>query len=122
MEENPGLSEQYRMASPWPLFVALGIPISELGVLFGVFPVTVAGLLLFGGSVSGMLRESGYTETPWRALDVIAGILLVVGAAFTFTSIDLVTRGQAIMVAAAVLLAGGLVGEFVLQGRDPYEV
>jgi len=118
MEENPGLSEQYRMASPWPVFVALGIPIAELGVLFGVFPVAVAGLVLFGGSVSGILQESGYTETPWRALDVIAVLLFVVGGLLAFTDVQLVTRGYAIITAGALMLGGGLVGEFVLD--DPH--
>ncbi|MFB6131605.1 MAG: cox cluster protein [Salinigranum sp.] len=115
MEETPGLSDQYRTASPWPLFVALGIPISEIGILFGVFPVAVAGLLLFSGSLAGILRESGYVSTPWRSLDVIAVLLFVVGIAFVFTQIHLVHRGYALLTAAALLLAGGLVGEFVVD-------
>jgi len=41
MEETPGLSEQYRKASPWPLFIALGVPISEIGLVFDIFPVAV---------------------------------------------------------------------------------
>ena len=64
MDEDPALSEGYRMASPWPVFVALGIPISELGILFDLFPVTVGGLLLFCGSVAGMAREAGYVRSP----------------------------------------------------------
>jgi hypothetical protein len=114
MEENPGLSDQYRMASPWPLFVALGIPIAEIGVLFGVFPVAVAGLLLFGGSVSGMIQESGYAETPWRALDAIGLVLVVAGAALAFTDVQLVTRGYAVIAAGVLMVAGGFVGEFLL--------
>jgi len=47
MNETPGLSEQYRKTSPWPLFIALGVPISEIGLVFDIFPVAVGGLLLF---------------------------------------------------------------------------
>ncbi|MFB6107850.1 MAG: cox cluster protein [Haloplanus sp.] len=111
MAEQATGSDQYRTMSPWPIFVALGIPISELGVLFNVFPVAVAGLLLFSGSISGMLREAGYTANPWRPLLVLAGLLVVVGAIFVFTSVDLVTRGHAILTAAGILLLVGVGGE-----------
>lgn len=79
MNEQSGLSDQYRRASPWPLFVALGLALSEVGVFVGVFPVAVFGLLLFGGSVAGILTESGYTERPWSALVALGAILAVAG-------------------------------------------
>jgi hypothetical protein len=118
MDENPGLSEQYRMASPWPLFVALGIPIAEVGILFDFFPVAVGGILLFGGSVSGMVREAGYAQTPWRALGVVALLFLVFGAGLAFSELQLISRGYAVITAAALMFAGGLVGEFVIT--DPH--
>ncbi|MFC6826218.1 DUF7541 family protein [Halopelagius fulvigenes] len=121
MDETPGLSDQYRMASPWPLFVALGIPISEIGILFDLFPVAVGGLLLFSGSVAGMSHESGYAKTPWRALVVLAAILLVSGGVLAFAGVGLVTRGYAIAVAGAILLVAGVVGELVAdEGTEPY--
>lgn len=120
MEDAPGLSDQYRMASPWPMFVALGIPISEIGVLFDLFPVTVGGLLLFSGSVAGMTRESGYAETPWGPLAVLGVVLLAVGGAFLFTSIDLQTRGYAIVVSGVLLLLGSAVGRTFV--RDEAQV
>ena len=127
MEEAPGLSDQYRMASPWPMFVALGLPISEIGILFDVFPIAVGGLLLFCGSIAGMLGESGYAATPWRALAAMGGIFLLVGALFVLPELDpfagidlfggmnLLTRGYAIVAAAVLMLAGALVGEFVID-------
>ena len=135
MEEAPGLSDQYRMASPWPVFVALGLPISEIGILFGVFPVAVGGLLLFAGSIAGMLGESGYAATPWRALAVIGGILLIAGVALVALEVDpmthwyaivvgdvsvfaasgLVSRGYAVITAAVLLFAAALLGEFVVR-------
>ncbi|MFB6123731.1 MAG: cox cluster protein [Haloferacaceae archaeon] len=110
MNEQPGLSDQYRMASPWPLFVALGIPVAELGVLFDVFPVAVAGLLLFCGSVAGLLRESEYVSSPWLSMGAFAVLLVGIGVAFAFTDIDLVTRGYAIITAGVVLAVGAVGG------------
>ncbi|ERG90905.1 MAG: hypothetical protein J07HQW1_00935 [Haloquadratum walsbyi J07HQW1] len=119
MEDTPGLSEQYRKASPWPLFVALGVPLSELGILFGLFPVAVGGLLLFGGSAAGMAAESGYAQTAWRGMAGVAVVLLVLGLAFVFTALDLPDRGTAILVAAIILVAAGATGEFFARDVDP---
>ncbi|MGM0592313.1 MAG: DUF7541 family protein [Halobacteriota archaeon] len=113
MDEQPGLSEQYRMASPWPMFVALGIPIAEIGILFGLLPIAVGGLLLFCGSVAGILQEAGYVRTPWPALVVMAVILGVVGSVFVFTDVSLPARGYAILVAAGMLFVGAVVGSVV---------
>jgi hypothetical protein len=118
MDEDPGLSSQYRRASPWPMFVAFGVPISELGILFDLFPVAVGGLLLFCGSVSGMIQESGYADTPWRPLFGLAVVCLVVGLAFVFTDLRLVTRGYAIVTAGVLLLGGGLLGPLLVRS-DP---
>ncbi|WP_338741953.1 DUF7541 family protein [Haloplanus salilacus] len=119
MDEQPGLSDQYRRASPWPLFVALGIPIAELGILFDVFAVAVAGLLLFCGSVTGMLRESGYAKTPWRPLGAFALLLFAVGGVLAFTDLNLVTRGYAIITAGGFLAAAGIGGELFVPKGEP---
>lgn len=119
MDDTPGLSDQYRTASPWPIFVALGIPISEIGILFDLFPVAVGGLLLFSGSVAGMTRESGYAETPWGPLAVLGGILLVVGAAFLFAFATLQTRAYAIVAAAVILLVASGAGYLFGPGEEP---
>jgi hypothetical protein len=84
MEEPAGLSDRYLRASPWPLFVALGLALSEVGVFVGIFPVAVFGLLLFAGSVAGILTEAEYVKSPWPTvaglgtlLTLVAGTLLV---------------------------------------------
>ncbi|KTG21039.1 DUF7541 family protein [Haloferax profundi] len=117
MDEAPGLSDQYRTASPWPVFVALGIPISELGLLFDLFPLAVGGLLLFTGSVAGMLRESGYVKSTMWSLAVLAGILFVFGGVLAFTDVNLVTRGYAVIVAGVLLLVGGVVFELFVRDQ-----
>jgi hypothetical protein len=119
MDDAPGLSEQYRTASPWPMFVALGLPIAELGILFDVFPVAVGGLLLFCGSIAGLVDESGYASTPWRALVVLAVLCLLAGSALAFTDVGLVTRGYAIIAAGVLLLVGSVLGPTVVRPESP---
>lgn len=122
MDENPGLSDQYRMASPWPLFVALGLPIAELGLLFGIIPLAVGGVILFGGSIAGMLGESGYVETPWRALDVIALLAVALGGALVYvdpmTAAPLAPRGYATVGAGLLMLLAGVGGELFAREAD----
>jgi hypothetical protein len=129
---DPGLSDQYRKASPWPMLVALGFVISEVGVVLGYFPVTVGGLLLFGGTVSGILSESGYVEETWRSL-VGFGIILVAFSALTIglnidvgaitadalldTARPFVYRGSAIGASGIMLVAVGLTLKLVEPTR-----
>jgi len=121
-------------ASPWPVFVAVGLAVAEVGVfLDGLYPLAVAGLLLFVGSVAGIVSEAGYVGRPWRLLGglgavlVVAGVLVVysqVGTAFLdalSTTDSIVFRGFAIAGAGVVAVAGGLAGTFVVDaGRDPF--
>jgi hypothetical protein len=93
MDDQPGLSDQYRMSSPWPLIVVLGLVFSELGLLFNVFAVAVGGLLLFVGAIAGIVLESGYAERPWNLLAGLGVALCVLGALVTMTQLDSVTLG-----------------------------
>jgi hypothetical protein len=113
MDEQPGLSDEYRKASPWPLFVAFGLAIFEVGIVWPLFPVAVGGLLLFAGSVVGILRESGYIANPWKGLVTASVLCLAVGALIAYTtggSIQL--RGLAILAGGIILLASGVFGSF----------
>ena len=128
MEEQPGLSDQYRTASPWPVFIALGLALSEVGVFVGLFPVAVFGLILFGGSVAGILTESGYATRPWPTLVAVGAVLALVAAAialwqipaneFYVANIDdngLLSRMVAVVVAGVVMAAMGSVGSILEQ-------
>lgn len=133
MEEQPGLSEEYRMASPWPLFVALGFALTEVGVFIGLFPVAVAGILLLGGSVTGILRESGYVTRTWRVLGGLGVGFALIGVAVVAAApgaVDpgsvladpggVVGRGLAIVVAGVMLVAAGATGSALgPRGSDP---
>lgn len=128
MEEQPGLSDQYRRASPWPVFVALGLAFSEVGVFLGLFPVSVFGLFLFGGSVAGILTESGYTSRPWPTMLYLGIVLGVLGVALVlwqvplsqvtldnFGSNGLLSRALAVTGAGVILAAAGAVASVMEQ-------
>ncbi|WP_253736255.1 DUF7541 family protein [Halohasta salina] len=124
MEETPGLSDQYRKASPWPLFIALGVPISELGLLFDIFPVAVGGLLLFCGCVVGMLQEAGYIRMPWSGLAVSAGLLFLAGGGVLYINpqvgVDMTLRAYAILASGLILAMGAGAGRlFVPKSQFP---
>jgi hypothetical protein len=96
MDDQPGLSDQYRMSSPWPLIVVLGLVFSELGLLFNVFAVAVGGLLLFVGAIAGIVLESGYAERPWNLLAGLGVVLCVLGVLVTATQLDSITLGAVV--------------------------
>ena len=128
MDDQPGLSDQYRMSSPWPLIVVLGLLFSELGLLFNVFAVAVGGLLLFVGAITGIVLESGYADRPWNLLAGLGVVLCVLGVLLTVTQLDSVTldavaavigrpngivaRGVELLVAGIVAVAVGAGGRF----------
>ncbi|MFB6202636.1 MAG: cox cluster protein [Halorhabdus sp.] len=125
MSEEVRSPGTYRRASPWPVFVALGFALSELGVFVGLYPVAVGGLLLLAGSVAGVLRESGYATDVWRPLAGLGGVFLVLGGVIVVTQVDptvadiltvvedpngVVGRGLAVAGAGVTLVVLGLVG------------
>jgi len=112
-----------RRFSPWPVFIAFGLALGELGVFLGIIPLAVGGVALFGGSCAGAVTDAGYAATPWRPLAlfglvfVVLGGLLWVVVAPTVTVRALVGLPATNLVArrgAAVLLAG--LGLVVLAG------
>ena len=76
---NRAVTDHKPSASLWPMFVAFGLAIAEVGVVVGVFVLTVVGFLMFTGAVTGILYESGYVESPWQTLGVLASVVLALG-------------------------------------------
>ena len=109
MSEESDTSSSYTGGSPWPLFVALGLAISEVGVVLGLRPVSVAGLLLFVGSVTGILTESGYISRPTLAAGSQGLALIGIGIALIVQNQTGTTvRGQSIVIAGVLCLMGVL--------------
>ena len=123
MDENPGLSEEYRRASPWPLFVALGLPIAEVGILFGLVPLAVGGLLLFFGSIAGILRENRYVSSTWRGLAALSLLVVALGVAIWYwdatTQSDLLVRAYSVLGTGVLMLLAGVGGELFARDADP---
>lgn len=123
MEEEPGLSDQYRKASPWPVFIALGLGIAEVGVFLDLIALAVGGLLLLVGSLAGILSESGYIATPWPFVGALGVVLASVGIVLTilFPADDAVInigfRAISIAIAGVLCMGGSLAGRFVLDDR-----
>lgn len=81
MSERRATAGEYRRTSPWPVLVALGLALSELGVFVGLFPVAVVGLVLFGASVAGALAATGYVDRPLLGTGAIGVFLLLAALA-----------------------------------------
>jgi hypothetical membrane protein len=117
-----------RKASPWPLFVALGLAVAEVGIFMeGLYPVAVAGLLLFVGSVAGIVHEAGYVDRPWTLLGGLGLLLIVAGGLVLYSQVGvdllsalasentIIVRGYAILGAGVIAVFGGLAGLFVVD-------
>lgn len=99
-------------ASPWPPFVAIGLAIAEAGVLFGSFGVAVAGVTLFGSAVTGMVTESDHLNSRSLAFGVVASVFAVLGG-LVVVATSYQTRGEAVLVGAAVLCGLAIVDRVV---------
>lgn len=87
-ESRSGLPEEYTKSSAWPLVVVLGLVLSEVGILFNLYPLSVGGLVLFVGGVSGIVDEAGYVASPWRLMGALSVALVVLGLLVVSTQVD----------------------------------
>lgn len=136
MNGQPALDDRPLKTSPWPLLVALGLAVSELGVLFGLLFVSVAGILLFGGSCAGIIAESGYATSPWGPLAGIGGLFALLGSglwaigAMPVGSVEAVARaplvdgvafrGAAVLATGALLIVVGTLGTRLSTARSSW--
>ncbi len=122
--ESERMADRYDKTSPWPIVIVLGLVLSELGILFGLYPLAVGGLIMFVGSVSGIVYEAGYVVSPWRLISGLGAALVALGliavsiqadvtAAGTFLSPadagQIAYRGVAIAVSGVILALAGVV-------------
>lgn len=119
-----------RKASPWPLFVAVGLAVAEVGIFMeGLYPVAVGGLLLFVGSVAGIVNEAGYVDRPWKLLGGLGVVLVAAGCLVLYSQVGpnllsafasentIVVRGYAILGAGIIAVFGGFAGRFVVDAN-----
>lgn len=110
------------MVSPWPLFVALGLPIAEIGILFGLVPLAVGGLFLFCGSIAGILRENEYVSSAWRGLAWLSVPVVVAGLALWYadgaTASDLLIRAYSMIGTGVLMLVAGVGGDLFARDAD----
>ncbi|MEF8778658.1 MAG: cox cluster protein [Natronomonas sp.] len=122
--ESERMADRYDKTSPWPIVLVFGLVSSELGILFGLYPLAVGGLIAFVGSVSGIVHEAGYAASPWRLLSGLGAALAVLGALVVSTQTDVTTvgtllsttdvspitlRGVTVTATGAILTVAGLV-------------
>lgn len=105
MSEDAAADSVNTGSSPWPMFIALGLVLSEIGVLFALRPVSVGGLLLFVGSVAGILAESGYVTQFTRSIGAQGIALVAIGSVLIFRDqAGITVRGQSIVIAGVLSL------------------
>lgn len=124
-ETQIGSPTRIHRVSPWPPFVALGFAVSEIGIILNLVPLAIGGIIVFGGSVAGILAETRYAPTPWRPL-VVLGSIFVGGGSYIYASQvrqftletllsggpvnAIAMRGEAILIAGVLLIAGSVLG------------
>ncbi|CQH65173.1 uncharacterized protein HHUB_6073 (plasmid) [Halobacterium hubeiense] len=112
---DAGLSDAYPRASPWPPLVALALVTSEIGVVFGLRPVTIGGLLLFIGSVAGILTESQHVTRPLRVIAVLSTLAAVGG--LLLLRYEASFRGVSLLIAGGIGITTGIVGRQLVRWR-----
>ncbi len=116
--------ERADAAKPWPLLVALGLAGSEVGLVVGLLPVAVAGLVVFAASVAGILADADYVDRPVVLAARLGLVFAVVGAVLAAHGTGtlpiglleplsgLTSRGVALVGAGVVTMAGAAVRRF----------
>ena len=120
MNDESTTSPAHTETSPWPLLVAVGLALSEVGVIIGLRPVSVAGLLLFVGTVAGILTESGYISRPALAIGAQSFVLIGIGITLIYVNrVGTTLRGQSIVIAGILGLTCALlwVGYSLLRAK-----
>jgi len=78
-DDGTAVGERKPSSSAYPMFLAFGLAIAEVGVVLGVFVLTVVGFIAFTGSVAGILAESGYVGDGWTTLAVLGVVVFALG-------------------------------------------
>jgi len=120
-----GTDPRSHLISPWPPFVAIGLTVAELGVVLNLVPLAVGGVVLFGGSIAGILQDAEMTETPWPTVAALGVLFSALGGALwasqlqsyalshviaVATANPIAIRGEAVLLGGVLLVVGAVVG------------
>ncbi|MDZ7850830.1 MAG: cox cluster protein [Halodesulfurarchaeum sp.] len=118
-----GSPTRVHRVSAWPPFIALGFAVGEIGIVLNLVPLSIGGLILFGGSVAGILEETDYVQSRWWPLLIMGTIFVGFGGVMWGSQVSTVAietllaaaetntiavRGEAIVIAGAILVLGAV--------------
>ncbi|WP_394743009.1 DUF7541 family protein [Natronococcus roseus] len=120
MTDRSTETEQPPTSSPWPVLIAAGLVLSEIGILVDVLPVAIGGLVLLASSVTGFITESGHASSPWPLAIGFGALFVVLGAGLYAVGTEqvvaadgdpfgLATRGVALATAGVATAVGAVV-------------
>lgn len=120
MTDRSAETEQPPTSSPWPVLIAAGLVLSEVGILVDVLPIAIGGLVLFASSVTGFIAEPGHVSSPWPLAIGFGALFVVLGAGLYAVGTEqvvagsndpfgLATRGVALAAAGLVTAVGAVV-------------
>lgn len=88
--------------SPWPLALAFGLAVAEVGIFLGFAVVAAPGVVFFGASLAGAIDEAGYGRSRPYLLAAIAVAIAVLGIGAVVAALPV--RGYAMGIGAVLLL------------------
>lgn len=89
-------------STPWPLALAFGLAVAELGVFLGFAAVAAPGVVFFGASLAGAVDEAGYGRSRPFLLVVVAAAIAALGVVAVVAALPI--RGYSMLIGAVLLL------------------
>lgn len=89
-------------STPWPLALAFGLAVAELGIFLGFAVVAAPGVVFFGASLAGAISEAGYGRSRPYLLVVVAVVVAALGAVAVAAALPI--RGYSMLIGAVLLL------------------
>lgn len=89
-------------STPWPLALAFGLAVAELGIFLGFAAVAAPGVVCFGVSLAGAVDEAGYGRSRPFLLVVVSAAVAVLGVVAVAAALPI--RGYSMLIGAVLLL------------------
>ncbi|GAB7095034.1 hypothetical protein JCM30237_21870 [Halolamina litorea] len=89
-------------STPWPLALALGLAMAELGVFLGFAAIAAPGVVFFTVSLAGAIDEAGYGRSRPFLLAVVAAAVALLGV--VAAAVALPIRGYSMVIGAVAVL------------------